>query len=375
MASVKRRPDGKWRARYRDVEGREHAKHTATKREAEQWLIAQQAAIQRGEHVDVDAGRQPFAAYYEAWMARQVWTGGTAISYRTTLGCLTFGDVPIGRVQRSHVESWVKQLQTRGLAASTIRVRHSHANAVLRSAARDRVIGHNPADGVTLPRTRRRDVAMVVPTQEQVGTLLDALDPTLRALAAVAAFGGLRIGEACALQLGDVDFLPRKIRVRRQVRPNGEVTPPKHGGERDIAAADTLLEILARHAEVHGVTTAGWLFPGRFDGPVSSSRARAAWRRANAEHGWSFDFHDLRHFYASGLIAAGCDVVTVQRALGHSAPSITLDAYSHLWPTGEDRTRAAADALARAACGPSADRDASDYPSSPVIAGTVSTAT
>jgi len=52
--------------------------------------------------------------------------------------------------------------------------------------------------------------------------------------------------------------------------------------------------------------------------------------------------HDLRHFYASGLIAAGCDVVTVQRALGHSMPSITLNTYSHLWPTVEDRTRTAA---------------------------------
>ena len=49
--------------------------------------------------------------------------------------------------------------------------------------------------------------------------------------------------------------------------------------------------------------------------------------------------HDLRHFYASGLIAAGCDVVTVQRALGHSAASITLRTYAHLWPTAEDRTR------------------------------------
>lgn len=34
-------------------------------------------------------------------------------------------------------------------------------------------------------------------------------------------------------------------------------------------------------------------------------------KRANAEHGWSFDFHDLRHFHASGLIAAGCDAVIV----------------------------------------------------------------
>jgi integrase len=51
--------------------------------------------------------------------------------------------------------------------------------------------------------------------------------------------------------------------------------------------------------------------------------------------------HDLRHFYASALIAAGCDVVTVQRALGHSSASTTLNTYSHLWPTAEDRTRKA----------------------------------
>lgn len=58
-----------------------------------------------------------------------------------------------------------------------------------------------------------------------------------------------------------------------------------------------------------------------------------------------FTLHDLRHFYASGLIAAGCDVVTVQHALGHSSPSITLNTYSHLWPKAEDRTRNAAAGL------------------------------
>ena len=50
----------------------------------------------------------------------------------------------------------------------------------------------------------------------------------------------------------------------------------------------------------------------------------------------------LRHYYVSGLIAAGCDVVTVQRALGHGSATITLDTYAHLWPTAEDKTRAAA---------------------------------
>jgi integrase len=59
----------------------------------------------------------------------------------------------------------------------------------------------------------------------------------------------------------------------------------------------------------------------------------------------AYTLHGLRHFYASGLIADNCDVVTVQRALGHSSPTITLGTYAHLWPSAEDKTRAAATPL------------------------------
>ena len=58
--------------------------------------------------------------------------------------------------------------------------------------------------------------------------------------------------------------------------------------------------------------------------------------------------HDLRHYFASGLIAAGCDVVTVQRAMGHASATTTLSTYAHLWPTAEDKTRAAATEMAAA---------------------------
>jgi integrase len=67
--------------------------------------------------------------------------------------------------------------------------------------------------------------------------------------------------------------------------------------------------------------------------------------------------HDLRHFYASGLIASGCDVVTVQRALGHAQASTTLNVYAHLWPSAEDRTRAAAANLMAIAQGSHAAAD------------------
>jgi integrase len=63
------------------------------------------------------------------------------------------------------------------------------------------------------------------------------------------------------------------------------------------------------------------------------------WRKTcNASGLTGFTRHDLRHFYASGLIAAGCDVVTVQRALGHAKATTALNTYVHLWPTAEDRT-------------------------------------
>ncbi|MDJ0106084.1 tyrosine-type recombinase/integrase [Rhodococcus sp. 66b] len=89
-----------------------------------------------------------------------------------------------------------------------------------------------------------------------------------------------------------------------------------------------------------------WLFPGEGEHPWHQNSVGYRWRAARkgigAEH---LHLHHLRHFYASGLIAAGCDVVTVQRALGHSSATVTLSTYSHLWPDADDKTRKAADAL------------------------------
>jgi integrase len=65
--------------------------------------------------------------------------------------------------------------------------------------------------------------------------------------------------------------------------------------------------------------------------------------------------HDLRHFYASALIAGGASVKQVQVVLGHSSATITLRIYSHLWPGDEDRTRSIIDAeigALRTGCGP-----------------------
>ena len=86
---------------------------------------------------------------------------------------------------------------------------------------------------------------------------------------------------------------------------------------------------------------------------LSTYRCRGS--RPRDKVGIKYRLHDLRHFYASGLSAAGCDVLTVQRALGHSSALITLDTYCHLWPDANDRTREAAAGLVDAAFGSIAD--------------------
>lgn len=122
---------------------------------------------------------------------------------------------------------------------------------------------------------------------------------------------------------------------------------------------DGLVTILSEYVRLHrpGDEPDRYLFPGSRDPsqPAHAATVSRSWRLARTAAGISYRLHDCRHFFASGLINAGCDVVTVQRALGHSSPSVTLDTYSHLWPNANDRTRNAASALLEESLGPAAD--------------------
>ena len=104
-----------------------------------------------------------------------------------------------------------------------------------------------------------------------------------------------------------------------------------------------------------------WLFAGEGDDPPHQNTVGYWWRKTLRDAGLSgIKLHDLRHFYASGLIAAGCDVVTVQRSLGHAKATTTLNTYAHLWPTAEDRTRKAAESIMSASLGSASSTARSD---------------
>ena len=54
-----------------------------------------------------------------------------------------------------------------------------------------------------------------------------------------------------------------------------------------------------------------------------------------------FRFHDLRHYFASLLIASGADVKVVQKRMPHASAMTTLNTYGHMWPDADESTRTA----------------------------------
>lgn len=354
MASIKKRENGKYRARYRDEAGREHAKHFTRKVDAQAWLNEVTAAVVTGAYADPKAGALTFGAWFVQWSERQVWVPSSARSADLVRRTVSFSDVPLSKLRASHLEHWVKSMQSDGLAASTIGSRFQTVRAALKAAVRDRRIATDPSQGIRLPRRRSRTAALEVATSEQVGAVIAASEPGMRAFVGLCAFAGLRLGEASGVRAEDVDFLRRRLRVERQVQrvPGGpcEVRAPKYESVRTVYLCDELVGMLAQHVEtVPMLGDEGYLFT-TFAGPIPPTTVSNRWHSATKAAGvQGLKLHALRHFYASGLIAAGCDVVTVQRALGHKSASVTLNTYAHLWPTAEDKTRAAASGLASAA--------------------------
>ena len=355
--NIAKRADGKWRARYRDEAGNERARHFDRKIDAQRWLDNVTASVVAGTYADPKAGKVTFAAFFGEWSARQIWAPGTVLAMSLAARSVPFGSKPIKLVRRSDVEAWIKSMDAAGLAPGTIKTRYVNVRSVFRAALKDRIIGSDPTDGVRLPRGRRAEAAMSIPAPEEVGQLLAVADDRFRTFVALCAFAGLRLGEAAAVQIGDINFLRKSLTVQRQVqRVNGgsvDIRSPKYGSERVVYLADSLVDLLAQHVAAFGANEPQqWLFVGEGDDPPHQNTVGYWWRKTLRDAQLSgIKLHDLRHFYASGLIAAGCDVVTVQRSLGHSKATTTLNTYAHLWPTAEDRTRKAAESIMAASLG------------------------
>lgn len=276
-----------WRARYRNPEtGQRHERSFAKQVDAVKWRRQQLDSPDRGRWVDPQAGKVSFLRYFESWERDQVWTDGTRRAMSLAVRSASFAEMDLRKIRPSHVEAWVKSMtvsspeRSAPLAPGTIKTRFVNVRSVFRAAVRDGMIATDPTGRVRLPRQREREAAMAIPTPETVRQILEAADPRFRAFVGLCAFSGLRLGEAAALQVTDVDFPRREIHVRRQVqRVNGgevEIRLPKYNSERTVHAAQALIDMLAEHVAL-GLTNE-WLFEGNAKLPPHQNTIVHRWR-------------------------------------------------------------------------------------------------
>lgn len=355
MASIAKRPNGQWRARYRDAAGKEHARHFGRKVDAQRWIDTETAKMVRGDWHDPKAGKESLTAYAKRWESAQVSAEGTA---RIVDNAIRLHIVPalggqrIASIRKTEVQGFVKGLEAKGLAPGSVRNIYDVLFRMLEAAVEDRVIGASPCKRIALPKDHDDEVQ--VPTVEDVQTVTAALGDRWQVLPVVLAGSGLRVGELLGLRRDDVDLKAGTIRVERQRLQSNAIAPLKSkSSKRTVPVGKVVTKALAAHLLQFPASEEA-LFVDELGEPLTYRRWKRLLSDATAavldEDGnevrakLELTSHSFRHFAASALISGGASVKQVQTFLGHASAVITLRTYAHLWPGDEDRTRNVLDA-------------------------------
>lgn len=339
MASIRKRPDGKWRARYRDPAGREHARHFERKLDAQRWLAEVTTSVITGTYVDPKTARTTVAQWCETWMrGYEQKRASTVRQARVHVKRIVahFGERPLGAVRPSEVREWTAALRAEGLADSTIYALHARLAQIFADAVHDGLVPKSPVGRRTSPGAAKQ--RPYVATTEQIWALYEALPSTMRPAVLLGAFAGLRVAEIVALRVTDVDFMRGVIKPALQY-PGVELKT-----EMSRTPIPIPLELALELNRVPAQWGSPTLVVGAFGRPIAPYTLETAFRVARAQvEGLpaGFRIHDLRHYFASLLISKGLDVKVVQARLRHASAKTTLDTYTHLWPDKEESARAA----------------------------------
>jgi integrase len=275
------------------------------------------------------------------------------------------GTIALQALRPAQIEAWHSTLiragGANGVPLSPRTVGHAHRllHVVLDHAMRLEVIGRNVASIVSPPKVDRVEIEIL--TAEQINAVLARLaDHSLLPIVAMALGTGMRRGELCGLAWGTVDLDKATVRVERsmeQTRAGLRFKPPKtNSGRRTISLAQGTVAMLrehrARQMELRLKLGAGKLgdddlvFAKADGSPYKPDDLSRDWGMVGRRWGLPrVPFHALRHTHASALIAAGLDVVSVSKRLGHATPTITLSVYSHLFDRADTRAAAAIDTI------------------------------
>jgi integrase len=343
MVSVRRLPTGRWQAQYRAVPGgKVYTKTTRRKVDAVRWIEAQTATLVAGTHVDPKTAKTTVEQWCASWLrgygTRRPSTVRQAQVHIAKI-VEAFGSVRLADLRPSQVKAWTARLRADGYEPSYVYALHARLAQVFSDAVHDGIVPRSRCSRRTSPGQGKP--RPYVATTEQVWALHSAMPDRCRAAVLLGAFAGLRVAEACGLRVGDVDFMRGVITPAVQY----PAEPLKTGtAKTSIPIPQVFALDLAAHVKQRPATHVLTNELGDQLGPWALERAVRTARNAVDGLSEGFRYHDLRHYFASLLIASGADVKTVQARLRHASAKTTLDTYGHLWPDRDESTKAAVEA-------------------------------
>lgn len=296
----------------------------------------------RGDHVSPQDAKLTVGQWCDKWLAgygtRRESTVRMAEVHLKIIRA-EFDAVPLSAIKPSDVRAWCAKLKTEGRADSYVYALHARLSQLFSDAVHDELVARNPCSRRTSPGMGKQ--RPYVATTAQVWALYDAVPAGVKPAILLGAHAGLRLAEAAALRTSDVDFEAGVVAPSVQW---GNKPLKSELSRRPIPIPLDMARLLASAVPLGDgshLVSDQWGNPG---GPWTIQRAvRAAIPVVGLPEG--FRFHDLRHYFASLLIASGLDVKVVQARLRHASAKTTLDTYGHLWPDRDDTSRAAVAAV------------------------------
>jgi len=374
MGSVQKWKGKRFRAHWRDPEGKSHSKVFEYKADALAHVDQMEADVERGTYLTRAERTMTLGEYtVEHFLPAQRWRPSTREQYDSHWRKHIkprWADVSMAAIRRSHVQGWVNELaagdgkKRKALAPATVEAVYRRFVSIVHSAQLDGILQDSPCRRIVLPKRTKAQSTLHVPTSDEVQALADNVGERYTALVWTCSLLGLRPSEATGITLERLNFLKRELLIDRQLitSAGAGVTfgPPKTAaGHRTLTPPTQLLDMIAVHIERYGTAElelgATLVFTTRTGSPIRRNSLSDVWRRAAAAidlrpelRGW----HSLRHYGITRLIASGVNPDYVRQFAGHESLSETLDVYSGWWPSdAEEASDVLSAALSELAAG------------------------
>jgi integrase len=303
------------------------------------WFKDGNDQIRKGSWIDPDRLGESLQQFATQWLKHKVEISGkTMATYVSQLNVHVFptlGSYPLTGVTSTDIRGWLSELIDGGVGPTTLRQSLRLISAIFEDAIKAGLCSYNPTKGVKVAKQAKKKAKALTPEQVKSlavecgkhGNLIDFLAAT-----------GLRINEALALQVGDIDLAESKLQVTRTwtMTASGKkiLGATKSREDRAIALSEQTVALLQPLLVSKAKTD--FVFVGSNGDALDYGYFRRAYF-TKAVKALGYDdvtIHWLRHTCASMLIRIGAPITTISEILGHSSIKITLDTYSH-WYEGD----------------------------------------